>query len=400
MISPDEIRSRALKLWETQRVQRAHLEGASLFPWEIGIPKPTAQELADGFPGLRAAIQQLEKSAKTAAGRGYALEYAHINHRRLGNQAFPRKVIVSELDDYLHLTGKRRQHEKFCQLAARILAERPEFKPLLCRRPALVLDHVDDWDRLLAVCRYFQDKPRPDLYLRQLDIPGVDTKFIETRRAIIADLLTAVLPAEVVTATSRALSNHGFEERFGLKVEPALIRFRMLDGALAGATDISVPLPELRGLSVRPKRVFITENKMNGLSFPDCPDSLVIFGLGYGASSLADIPWLRGAAVYYWGDIDTHGFAILSQLREILPGARSFLMDETTLLAHKSLWGREEAGQRFTKNLERLTADEGALFLALRDDRWGQDIRLEQERVAFIRVREEVARIHGKSTES
>lgn len=391
MISPEDVRSRALKLWETQRVQRAHLEGSSLFPWEIGIPKPSARELADGFPRLRAAIQELEKSAKTAGGCGYAIEYVQLNHRRLGNQSFPRKVVVSGIDDYLHLTGKRRQHEKFAGLAGRILSERPEFKPLLCRRPSLVLDHADEWDKLLAVCRYFQDNPKPDLYLRQLDIPGVDTKFIETRRAVIAELLSSALPQDTMTETKRGLSDHGFEERFGLRFEPPLIRFRMLDGNLAGATDLSVPLPELRGLSVRPMRVFITENKMNGLSFPLCRDSLVIFGLGYGVRSLADIPWLREATVYYWGDIDTHGFAILSQLRESFPSIQSLLMDERTLLAHKELWGREEAGQRFTKNLERLTSEEGALFHALRNDRWGESVRLEQERIGFSHIQRRIA---------
>jgi hypothetical protein len=393
MISPDDIRSRALKLWDTQRIQRAHLEGLSLFPWELPIPRPTAKELADGFPQLRTAIQQLEKGAKTTAGKGYGLEYAQVNHRRLGNQSIPRKVIVASLDDYLHLTGKRRQHERFQEIADLVLTERPELKPMLCQRPALLLDYAADWPRLLAVCRYFQGNPRPGLYMRQLDIPGVDTKFIETRRAIIADLLTSILPAEAVTATSRGLSDRGFAERFGLKVEPALVRFRMLDGDLVGATDLSVPLPELASLPVRPRRVFITENKMNGLSFPRCPGSLVIFGLGYGASSLADIPWLRDAQVYYWGDIDTHGFAILSQLREFFPDMRSFLMDERTLLAHKELWGQEEAGQRFTKDLERLTAEERALFQALRSDRLGHSVRLEQERVGFGSVQLEIANL-------
>lgn len=391
MISPEDIRAKALKLWESNRVQRAHLEGLSLFPWELPIPKPSAKELADGFPQLRTAIQQLEKGAKTTTDGGYRLEYAQVNHRRLGNQSIPRKVIVASLDDYLHLTGKRRQHERFREIAGLVLTERPELKAMLCRRPALLLDYAADWPRLLAVCRYFQTNPRPGLYMRQLDIPGVDTKFIETRRAIIADLLTSILPAEAVKATSRGLSDRGFAERFGLKVEPDLIRFRMLDGDLAGATDLSVPLPELASLPVRPKRVFITENKMNGLSFPRCPDSLVIFGLGYGASSLAGVPWLRDAQVYYWGDIDTHGFAILSQLREFFPGINSFLMDERTLLVHKELWGREDAGQRFTKNLERLSTQENALFQALRNDHWGQGIRLEQERIGFGHVQQKIA---------
>lgn len=132
---------------------------------------------------------------------------------------------------------------------------------------------------------------------------------------------------------------------------------------------------------------------MNGLSFPECPGSLVIFGLGSGANSLVDVPWLREAEVYYWGDIDTYGFAILSRLRVFLPLARSFLMDEQTLLAHRELWGREEAGQRFAKDLERLTAEEKVLFQALRENRWGQNVRLEQERIAFGHILRQVSKL-------
>jgi len=47
--------------------------------------------------------------------------------------------------------------------------------------------------------------------------------------------------------------------------------------------------------------------------------------------------------VHYWGDLDTHGFAILNQLRAWLPQTRSFLMDRQTLVEHRDRWGREPA---------------------------------------------------------
>jgi hypothetical protein len=107
---------------------------------------------------------------------------------------------------------------------------------------------------------------------------------------------------------------------------------------------------------------------------------MVIFGLGYGASRLADVPWLRRATLFYWGDIDTHGFAILDQLRGAFPEMRSFLMNEETLFGAKKLWGREQPGQRFSKELSRLDPKERSLFESLRDNRWGDSVRLEQER--------------------
>jgi hypothetical protein len=85
--------------------------------------------------------------------------------------------------------------------------------------------------------------------------------------------------------------------------------------------------------------------------------------------------------VYYWGDIDTHGFAILSRLRAYLPQVRSLLMDEPTLLAFRPLWGRDEK-QHAAPELAQLTVEEQSLYAALREGAYKQ-VRLEQERVAW-----------------
>ena len=67
------------------------------------------------------------------------------------------------------------------------------------------------------------------------------------------------------------------------------------------------------------------------------------------------------ADVRYWGDIDTHGFAILDRLRAWLPQARSVLMDRETLLAHRDRWVSEDRPARST--LTRLTPAERDLYV-------------------------------------
>ena len=67
---------------------------------------------------------------------------------------------------------------------------------------------------------------------------------------------------------------------------------------------------------------------------------MLIFGGGYAVSRVAGLPWLRDVPLYYWGDIDTHGFRILDLLRSRFPEVRSMLMDRATLLAHESHWDR------------------------------------------------------------
>ena len=96
---------------------------------------------------------------------------------------------------------------------------------------------------------------------------------------------------------------------------------------------------------------------------------------------LAQTAWLARCQVFYWGDIDTHGFAILDQLRASLPHAQSLLMDRGTLLAFESQWGGEE--KQTLRDLSRLNEEERALYDDLRDDRLGKNLRLEQERIGF-----------------
>jgi hypothetical protein len=140
---------------------------------------------------------------------------------------------------------------------------------------------------------------------------------------------------------------------------------------------------ELSALDLLVDRVFITENKVNGLAFPEARNALVIFGLGYGVQLLKDVPWLSACQINYWGDIDSHGFAMLSQLRSYFPKARSLLMDESTLLACRPLWGTESAETAHkAEQLPNLHENEQLLYQQLKDH-WQPCLRLEQERIPF-----------------
>lgn len=134
-------------------------------------------------------------------------------------------------------------------------------------------------------------------------------------------------------------------------------------------------------LALPVERVFITENETNFLAFPQVTRAIVVFGAGYGWEALARAAWLHQCDLHYWGDIDTHGFAILDQLRGYFPHAASFIMDAETLLAHRSHWGEEPEPARH--DLSRLTPAEASVYDDLRFDRLQPRLRLEQERVGF-----------------
>nr|WP_296953753.1 DUF2220 domain-containing protein [uncultured Dialister sp.] len=127
--------------------------------------------------------------------------------------------------------------------------------------------------------------------------------------------------------------------------------------------------------------MFITENKVNGYTFPDCKDSLILFGMGYGVLELArKVPWLRDREVYYWGDLDSDGFNILSALRHLLPDVKSFLMDRDTLLSFVDPLIKDTGNTASIP--DNLTVSEKMAWKEVHDHGW----RLEQERIPLSEV--------------
>ncbi len=182
---------------------------------------------------------------------------------------------------------------------------------------------------------------------------------------------------------SRASGAKRFEERYGFLAKPVQVRFRILDSEqyVRGMSDIQIPVSEFHKLNLDVDHIFITENEINGLAFPNVKRAIIIFGLGFGLDRLANVEWLHNKKMHYWGDIDTHGFVMLDQLRSYFPQARSFLMDKETLMAHRFLWGQEN--RPTTRILERLSVEEQEVYELLLNNLLSDALRFEQERVAF-----------------
>jgi hypothetical protein len=81
---------------------------------------------------------------------------------------------------------------RFEQLRQSTKRSFPILAEWLARKSFVALDQRD-WSRILAVLDWFRDHPNSDFYLRQLDIEGVDTKFIESRNPLLAELLAVVV---------------------------------------------------------------------------------------------------------------------------------------------------------------------------------------------------------------
>ena len=383
---PGDLRAQVHRLWERGELLASLVTGEALFPKRLQLKGPTSAEMADHFVEVRAWVAEL-------LGMPHCrVERREFKHRVFGANAVPQEVWVDTVDEALALIGKRREAASFTALIEATRKRQPQLLAWLAKRPRRALELIAEWGLLLDIVAWQQCHPRPGLYLREVDIPGVHSKFIEAHRGVLMELLDMVLPAAAIDDSASGVSQ--FAKRYGFRDKPLRIRFRVLDPHLpllpgTPVQDITLDAESFARLDLQVSRVFITENEINFLAFPPVKEGVVIFGAGYGFEMLRQAAWLAGCRLYYWGDIDTHGFAILDQLRSQFAQVESLLMDRDTLMAFATLWGREE--RQTVRDLPRLHPEERALYDDLRDNRIRENLRLEQERVGFGWVEAAVA---------
>lgn len=376
--TPAALRAQVQKWWDRGDILAGLVTQQPAFPKRLALKCPSSSELLDHFDQVRAWDSQLREMPHIR------LTLREIRHRVLGINALPHGAWIDTAEAAIALIGKQHEAALFTRLIGATRERQPALLAWLNTHPAKALALAADWERLLDVVAWLKDHPRPGIYLRQMDLPGVHSKFVENHRGVLGDLLDLALPMAAIDPLVTGLSR--FAQRYGFKDKPERIRFRVLDVAhhlLPGdqTQDITLNADSFACLKSGISDVFITENEINFLAFPAAKQSMVIFGAGYGFAALGKADWLKQCRIHYWGDIDTHAFAILDELRGHFPHAESFLMDKRTLLQFESLWGHEE--KPAARNLTRLTPMENALYDDLRGDRIRPNLRLEQERIRF-----------------
>lgn len=403
MIDPDEMRRHARRVYERRRgdwvrelVARelgrldppilregvSETGGAQATTFEMGLKPPTRRNVLQDI----AAVGEWVGSWEAYAGPGEVTweerRWASVGTQRIpvrirlgGSEAIARearcasewKLLQSRARDLVGLAAELSEalpaHPEDCSLSE----ELPGAAKRLVATIATTSER--DWEMTLMVLRWLGEHRGLSRYIRELPIRGIDTKWIEGHGKLVLGLARALL----------GLSSLPFKEA------PGLIRLRALGPGIVpgGFEEASLTAPELAALKTRPRMVIVCENLISMLTLPSMEGALAIFGSGYGAGSRLVVPWLDEVELYYWGDLDTHGFNILDGFRKHHPKAVSVLMDERTLRECEDLWVVEP--NPFTGTLQRLTSAEAEVFDFLRSKTPAP--RLEQERIPYGRVR-------------
>lgn len=364
MITPSEIKNKAENKYN--QFLQSIVEGLPFSPIIIaGNKKPD-----DDIMMFNNELTDLINQSKEKKGYGYSIEYQTVKTKKHGLQDIPSSICFPTEQDYLKYINRVKETANFRTNMSSILSSFPELKDWIYKYPMKVIEN--DWDSLLKVCSYFKKEPTPQLYIRELPI-RVHTKFIERKKGIIKELLDIIIPNYV-----NADENH-FETRFHLKYDEPTVRFRILDKNIckqyfSDVEDLSIPISQFQELNLPISSVYIVENKINMLTFPSKEKSIIVWGHGFGVDIMREVKWLNNVKIYYWGDLDTHGFQILSEIRSHFNHVVSFLMDKETF---DTFYEGDMGSETNVEKILNLTHEENEMFLYLKKN----NFRLEQEKI-------------------
>lgn len=206
---------------------------------------------------------------------------------------------------------------------------------------------------------------------RQVPIPGVHAKWLNTHQP------------HILMLTGR--DNLGLLPR-----HPARIHFTYLDPTYL-ATEARRHDSATVGDTFTPPYdltvIVISENKDTAIHFPPIEGGIAVEGAGFGGKTAAAFPWLTSVPqLYYWGDIDAHGYEILNGWREDGLNVTSILMDPATYDTYAQYGTNTDQNGNLLnpekpKPLTRLTPDELEAYDRLANPSFLGHRRIEQERI-------------------
>ncbi len=378
--TPADIVAKVKRRWDDGSLLRACANGEPFRSIDVPLRGPKPSQVGDDVAAAREWVAALDASRRDDTR--YTLQWQSIGGRQIGRNRLPSRAVISSTDQAWALLGVTAMVRRFDELLA-LADQHRQVREWIIGHPHRALELATEMPQLIAAYVWLDSHRQSRRYLREISAPGVDTKFAERHRAVLAGML------EVSSTGS------GFLAGLGLQSKPGLVRLRPAPslGLPAPLTELAVRSEELAQLTVEPRVAVIVENEISYLSVEVPEDGVVIWGKGFEVDSVGRLRWLADSDVLYWGDIDTHGFAILDRLRAWLPRARSVLMDRGTLLAHRDRWVTEDRPAKSA--LGRLTPDEQDLYSELVGDGLGERVRLEQERIDWRWVEQRLPAVNS-----
>lgn len=379
---PSDVRAIVLKReWNNTAGLKARLLNRKPFPIRIGLKPPSGRSAIADIAHFQKFIDEWRSHSSQKH-----IQWESRRYRALSEQTVPTFFILENIKELIEFVGKEalQRSEKWTANMAPMLSISEALYPVLVKHLNTIESiRLADAELLCRLVKQLSSQMGIGQYLRALPLVGVDTKFLENYQTLISDVLDVLHDGEI-TASGGMLEWLGCLEnpKGWLTVRPLC---ESVKANIGGFPVMQLHSDVLREHALPANNILVVENMQSGLGLPLLKDTIAIFGGGKNVSWM-DANWLKSKRVAYWGDIDSWGFAILSDVRSKLPSVKAMMMDAETLKQHEDRMVVEPESLEHLPAL--LTEPEAQLFTDLKTGNYLAS-RLEQERLSpdYIRSR-------------
>lgn len=374
---PHEVEQLILRReWHNSANLKARLVGDNPFPIRLGLKPPAGNDAVEDLPHF----QNFVKSWQSYSSPHF-VEWETRNYRALSKQRIPCFFTLNSIQELIAFVGEAAaaKSEIWQTNMAPLLdlAGDDVYRVLVKHIKTLEILSLEECHLLKSLTEQLSAGAGAGKYLRAVPLLGVDTKFMESHSAIIVDLLDtkhdgAVSRAGGLSAWLGCLEN----PKGWLCVRPLCEQAKKKMG---GFEIMQLPSETLRHHPLPATHILVVENRQSGLALPALADTIAIFGGGKNVAWM-NAPWLKKKRVAYWGDIDTWGLAILSDVRTKLPSVTPLMCDSETITMFEHRMVAES--ESLDNCPPQLTEAERALFFRLKSGDDKKSSRLEQERLS------------------
>lgn len=379
---PADVRALVLKReWNNDAGLKARLLNRKPFPVRIGLKPPAGHRAIADMAHFQKFIAEWEDYSPQKN-----VQWESRRYRSLAEQKLPVFFMLENMTELIAFVGPQalERSEKWTKNMAPLLSvSEALYPPLVKHLKTLESLHVSDAELLASLIKQLSFKMGQGLYLRALLLAGVDTKFLETYLPLVSDLLDVLHEGGITDSGGLTAWLGCLKSPKGwLTIRPLCDEVKI---KMAGFPVMQLHSDVLREHVLPANNILVVENMQSGLGLPLLKDTIAVFGGGKNVSWM-DANWLKSKRVAYWGDIDSWGFAILSDVRAKLPSVKAIMMDAETLKQHKDRMVVEP--ESLEKLPEFLSDAEVQIFSDLKTGKYPGS-RLEQERLSpdYIRNR-------------
>lgn len=371
-------------------------KNGKLYEWLVrGSPKPFRYVIhlpvvSDMSQFRSVLLNSIEYWNSFSSMVGCTVEYGRPRQQLVSGFQFarsvPKTLVITDPVAVFSLLGLQERMKQFLFAYSKVVVRYPCLSSLLVGFKDLLLDKDIGPSAILSLSDYLSGEPVTGCYIKEWQVPGIDTKFYDHHFLFLRSLVNVLYR-----------DKHGFVELqdrdaffsyFKLIRNYPSVSVGFLDPRMYfnGIDRVQVRVDKLNQLMVRPSVVFVFENENNGdivldRIFPAACNCAVFYGMGKSVSSLKDVSWLQNCKIYYSGDFDYRGYEMLSDLRKIFPQTVSILMDPATLQCFKGLKKKFSGTVGDLDTLLLTDWERESLDMVL-----AGDIRLEQEKFSGLMV--------------